>query len=170
MNICCKSQGTSKAFGSTSIPDCCYDYTYLLFNLYKEQGFQVLFLSGRPSLGHRALHGYCSHRGIQQSKKASPNHPHARGHQELHVHAQDSFLCMRYKLLTAVNRKWPLTISALTLPEAKLIATEAGPSHLQYIPPTPSLLQTHLRADLASGNKSYKTLSSEQALQQNMKS
>lgn len=77
---------------------------------------------------------------------------------------------IRYKLQTAVNRKWPLTISALTLPEAELIATEAGPSHLQYIPPTPSLLQMHLRADLASGNKSYKTLSSEQALQQNMKS
>lgn len=76
VDICCKSQGNSKAFGSSSIPGYCYDYTYLPFNLYGEKGFQAFFLRGRPGLAH----DYCSHR---QSKKVSSCHPHARGHQKL---------------------------------------------------------------------------------------
>ena len=68
---------------------------------------------------------------------------------------------MRYKPLTALNRKWPLTLLSQRQNSLQL---KAGPSHLQYIPPSPSLLQTHLRTNLALGNMSYKMLSSEQAL------
>lgn len=83
---------TSKVFGSTSIPECCYDYTYLHFKFYEEKGFQALLLSGRHSLGHCALHDCWSHKVIQQSKQATYPITHMPEATKNFVHAQDTFL------------------------------------------------------------------------------
>lgn len=61
----------------------------------------------------------------------------------------------------------------MTLPSQRQnsLQPKAGPSHLQYIPPTPSLLQMHLRANLPLGNNDLQNafLREGSALQQNMK-
>lgn len=76
---------------------------------------------------------------------------------------------MRYKPLTTLNGH-SLFLTVLSQRQNSL-QLKAGPSHLQYIPPTLSLLQMHLRANLPFGNNDLQNvfLREGSALQQNMK-